>query len=93
MNYLKSYRLATVVVASLVASLAFNIVRAKDPEGWTVTSSTGHFKSGKTYRLTPANGAGVISCKVTDVDGAWLKCEASNEWVNTNAVIYAHDSQ
>ena len=93
MNNLKSYVLATVGIVSLVASLTLNIVRANNTEASTVAASTAHFKQSRTYLLTPANGTGKIRCKVAEVDGAWLSCEGSNEWVNTNAMTYASDSR
>ena len=89
MNNLKSYLLATVGIVSLVASLTLNIVRANNTEGSTVAASTAHFNPGRTYLFSPANGTGKIKCKVTEVDGAWLGCEGSNKWVNTNAMMYA----
>ena len=92
MPNLKSYALAAVGVVSLVASLTLNIVRANNAEASTVVSSTAHFNPGRTYLLSPANGTGSIKCKVTGVDGAWLNCEGLNEWVNTNAMMYASDS-
>ena len=92
MNNLKSYLLATVGIVSLVVSLTLNIVRA-NTEASTVAASTAHFNPGKTYRFSPTNGTGKIKCKVTEVDGAWLSCEGSNEWVNTNAMMYVSDSR
>ena len=94
MNNLKSFMLATVGIVSLAAFFTLNIVRANNAEAPTVTASTAHFNSGKTYLLTPANGTGQIKCKVTTVDGAWLKCEGEKfEWVNTNTMMYASDSR
>ena len=91
MNNLKSYLLATVGIVSLVASLTLNIVRANNTEASTVAASTAHFNPGKTYLFSPANGTGKIKCKVTEVDGAWLSCEGSNGWVNTNAMMYVSE--
>ena len=94
MNNLKSYVLVAIGVTCLIASFTLNIARANNAEAPTVTSSTAHFNPGKTYLLTPANGTGQIKCRVTKVDGAWLKCEGGKfEWVNTNNMIYASDSQ
>jgi hypothetical protein len=91
MNNLKSYLLATIGIVGLVASLTVNIARADNTET-AVTISTAHFASGRTYLLSPANGSGTITCKVTSVDGAWLYCDGRNEWVNTNAMMFAADS-
>jgi len=93
MHNLKSYLLATVGVVSFVASLTLNIVRANNTAASTVAASTAHFNSGRTYLFSPTNGTGKIKCKVTEVDGAWLSCESSNEWVNTNAMMYVSDSR
>ena len=94
MNNLKSYVLATVGILSLVASLALNIVRAHNVEAQTTVSSIAHFNLNRTYLLTPANGSGQIKCKVSQVDGTWLKCEGEKfEWVNTNTMMSASDSK
>ena len=93
MHNLKSYLLATIGVVSLVASLALNTVRANNTAASTVAASTAHFNPGRTYLFSPANGTGKIKCNVTEVDGAWLSCEGSNQWVNTNAMMYVSDSR
>jgi hypothetical protein len=94
MNNLKGYLLATLGILSLVASLTINIVRANNAEAQTVTSSTAHFNPDRTYLLTPANGSGKIRCKVTKIDGAWLRCEGENsEWVNVDTMMSATDSK
>jgi hypothetical protein len=94
MNNLKSYLLATVGILSLVAALTLNVVRANNAEAPTIVSSTAHFNPGRTYLLTPANGTGKIRCKVTQVDGAWLRCEGeSSEWVNTDTIMSASDAK
>ena len=92
MSNVKGYALATVGIVSLVASLTLNIVRANNAEAQTVASSTAHFNPDRTYLLTPANGGGQIKCKVSKVDGAWLRCEGESvRWVNTNALTSAID--
>ena len=91
MKNLKSYLLATICIFCLVASLTLNIVRANNTEASTVVASTAHFKPGRTYLFSPANGTGKIKCKVTEVDGAWLSCEGSNGWVNTNTMMYVSE--
>ncbi|MBV8774167.1 MAG: hypothetical protein JO166_17815 [Deltaproteobacteria bacterium] len=94
MNSLKSWMLATLGIVSLGAFLTLRIVRASSAEAPTGAASTAHFNSGHTYLLTPANGTGPIRCKVTAVDGAWLKCEGEKfEWVNTDTMMYASDSR
>jgi len=91
MNNLKSYLLATVGIACLVGSLTLNIVRAGNLDASTVAASTAHFNPGRTYLLSPANGSGNVNCKVTKVDGAWIRCEGTSEWVNTNTMMYVSD--
>jgi hypothetical protein len=94
MNDRKSYLLATVGIVSLVASLTLNIARASNTEASTLPASTSHFAPGKVYILSPANGTGNFNCKVTEVDGAWLNCEGSNNrWTNSDAMLYAVDSR
>ena len=94
MNNLKSFMLAAAVIVTFGVFLALSTVRANNAEAPTVTSSTAHFNPGKTYLLTPANGAGHIKCRVSTVDGAWLRCEGEKfEWVNTNTMMFASDSR
>lgn len=94
MNNLRSYVLAAVGIVSLVASLTLNLVRANNPDAPTVVSSTAHFNPNRTYLLTPANGMGQFKCKVTQIDGAWLRCEGDKfEWVNTDTMMYVSDSK
>jgi hypothetical protein len=92
MNNLKSYLLAIVGIVSLAASLTLNIARASNTEAVTGAASTAHFKPGKTYLLSPANGASMITCRVTEVDGDWLNC-GPNQWTNSNAMLYAVESR
>ena len=88
MNNFKSYALATVGLVCLVVSLALNLVRANNAGVSTITASTAHFNPGNTYHLTPANGGSQISCNVSEVDGAWLKCQGQSlAWVNTNTMM------
>ena len=91
MNNLKSYLLATVGIVSFAVSLTLNIVRANNSEASTVAASTAHFNPGRTYLFSLSNGTGKIKCKVTEVDGAWLSCEGSNGWVNTNTMMYVSE--
>ena len=93
MNDKKAYLLATVGIVSLVASLTLNIARASNTETPTRPAATGHFAPGRVYFLSPANGTGMIKCKVTEVDGAWLNCEGLNQWTNSDAMLYAVDSR
>ena len=94
MSSRKSYVLATVGIVSLVASLALNVARAKNTEAPTIVAATAHFSPGRAYLLNPANGGSQIRCKVTEVDGAWIKCEGERaEWVNTNVMMSVRDSQ
>jgi hypothetical protein len=92
MNNPKSYVLATIGIVSLTASLTLNVVSASNKEASRVAASTAHFKLGRTYLLYPVSSTGMMKCKVTYIDGAWLNCDA-NRWVNTNALIEASDSQ
>jgi hypothetical protein len=89
----KSYLLATVGIVSLVASFTLNLARASNTQASTQPASTAHFTPGRVYLLSPANGAGLLKCKVTEVDGAWLNCEGSNQWTNSDAMLYAVDSR
>ena len=93
MDYLKRYLFATVGIACLLTSLVISAAKANNAESSMVTSSTAHFNPGKTYLFAPANGTGKVKCKVIAVDGAWLSCEGSNEWVNTNAMMFATDAR
>jgi hypothetical protein len=94
MSNLKSYLLATVGIISLVASLTINVVRATNAEAPTITAATAHFNPGRIYLLSPANGGSQIKCKVTEVDGAWIRCEGEHaDWVNTNIMMLARDAQ
>jgi hypothetical protein len=93
MNDRKTYLLATLGIVSLVASLTLNIARASNTDAPTLPASTSHFAPGKVYLLSPANGAGPIKCKVTEIDGAWLKCEGLNQWINSDAMLSAVDSR
>lgn len=93
MSNFRSYVLATVGIVGLAAALALNIVRANNSETQTGVSATAHFKVGGTYLLFPVNGSGTITCKVAEIDAAWLKCEEQNNWVNTNAIISARDAK
>lgn len=92
MNDRKSYLLATVGIVSLVASLTLNIARANNREASTLPAST-HFTLGRVYLLSPANGSGIVKCKVIEVDGTWLNCEGLNQWMNSDAMLYAVDSR
>ena len=89
MNNLKGYVLAAVGIVSLTASIAINVVRANNAQASTVISSTDHFKVGSSYQFYPVNSTGSIRCKITQVDGDWVVCEGSNEWLNTNAMMSA----
>ena len=94
MNNTRSYLLAAVGMLCLFASLTLNLVRANSVDAPTVVSSTAHFSPNRTYMLTPTNGAGQFKCKVSQIDGAWLKCEGEKfEWVNTDAMMYVSDSR
>jgi hypothetical protein len=92
MNKLRNNLLATVGIASLVCALTIGGVRANNNQA-TVTSSTAHFSYGKTYVFNPVDGRGSRKCKVIQIDGAWLGCEGSSEWVNTNAMMFAEESR
>ena len=93
MNNLKGYMLATVGLVSLVASITMNVVRANNAQTSSVTSSTNHFKVGSAYKFYPVNATGSIRCKITQVDGDWVVCEGSDDWLNTNAMMSAHGPQ
>jgi len=89
MNNFKSYVLASVGIVSLTASITLNVVRANNAQTATVTSSTDHFKVGSSYEFYPVNTTGSIRCKIRQVDGDWVVCDGSNEWLNTNAMMSA----
>ena len=93
MNKLKTYLVAAVAISSLVFALTVSGARANNTQVSTVSSSTAHFSSGNTYLFTPENGGRKRKCKVTAVDGVWVGCEGSSEWVNTNAMIFAEDTR
>jgi len=93
MNKLMNNLLAVVGIVSIASALTISRVRANNTQASTVTSSTAHFSHGKTYLFSPANGTGKRKCKVTAIDGTWLGCEGSSEWVNTNAMMFADDSR
>jgi hypothetical protein len=94
MSNLKSYVLAMIGVASLVASLTLNAARVSNAEAPTVVAGTAHFNPNRTYLLTPANGGSQIKCKVTQIDGAWLRCEGEHsDWVNSSTMMSARDAQ
>ena len=93
MNKLKTYLLAAVSIGTLVFAMTISGARANSAQVSTVCFSTAHFSSGNTYLFTPDNGGRKRKCKVTAVDGAWVSCEGSSEWVNTNVMIFAEDSR
>ena len=93
MNKIKTSLVAAVAIVSLVSALTISVARANNAQASTVTSSTAHFTLGKTYQFSPANGSSKKKCKVTAIDGAWLGCEGSSEWVNTDAMMFAEESR
>jgi hypothetical protein len=94
---MKEQRMRTVIMIGIVGLVGFftlQFVGTGNASSPQIAPSTAHFNPSQIYVLVPANGTGSIRCKVTAVDGVWLKCEGERyEWVNTNVMMFASDTR